>query len=82
MDQAVQQPLDIHLDLASQREPVQALVTPDIGKHRLHYGQALRVDSTSRLGFDLLHNLFGETLANGNEQLFAFGTSSINAPQS
>ncbi len=46
------------------------------------YGQALRVDSASLFSVDFFHHLFGETLADGDEQLFAFGTSSINASRS
>jgi hypothetical protein len=82
MDQAVHQPLDIYFDLSPQSEAVQALVNPDVGKKGLSDGQSLRVYPASFFGVDFLHHLGGEAFANGNKQLFAFGTSSINAARS
>ena len=43
--ETVQVPLRVHLALAAQVEPVQPLVVPDVGKHRLHGAHALAVQA-------------------------------------
>ncbi len=45
--QTIKRPLRIHFGLATQREPVELLVVPDIGKHWLNGGHALAVEFAS-----------------------------------
>jgi hypothetical protein len=77
MDRAEHQPWDIHLDLASEREPVSSLVNSDIGKNWFYQGQALRVDARSLFSIDFFHHLLGETLANGDCRMLPSATLTI-----
>ena len=68
---AVQQPLDIHLDLAPQGEPVKTFVGTDVCEHRLYYGHPLWIDPAAFLTLDLLYHELGEVIAvrsDGNVQ--------------
>ena len=66
VDQAVNQPLDIHLVFSSESKPVQLLVRTNIGKHRFGYGQAQWINFTAQRSFDFIHHLFGETAIDGH----------------
>ena len=57
MHHAIQQPLDIHLDLPAQGEPIHPLLSPDVGKHRLHHPQSFLVLPSAVIGVDLLHHV-------------------------
>jgi hypothetical protein len=47
MNHTVQQPLDIYFDFSPEGKTVQALLSPDIGKNRLGYGEPLWVNLSS-----------------------------------
>ena len=50
---AIEQPLDIYLDLSPQSKAIQALVCPDVSKDRLSYGNAPRIDLSPLLCINL-----------------------------
>ena len=54
---AVEYPLDIYFDLSSQGESVQPFVRSYIGKHRLYYCNAMRVQLPSMLRINLCYHL-------------------------
>ena len=66
VDQAVDQPLDIHLVFSSESKPVQLLVGTNIGKYRLDDSQTQWVNFTAQRSFDFIHHLFGKTTSEGN----------------
>ena len=53
VNHAIEQALDIYLDLASQSKTTQAFVCPDVGKDRLSDGYAPRIDLSPLLGINL-----------------------------
>ena len=50
---AIEQPLDVYFNLASQGKAIQALVCPDVGKDRFGYGNAPRIDLSPLLSINL-----------------------------
>ena len=68
---AVEQPLYVYLDPASQGEPVKPFVGADVCEHRLHDGHPQRIDPAALLTLDLFYHDFGEVItvrSEGNAQ--------------
>ncbi len=60
---AVQEPLDVHLDLAPQGEPVKAFMSTDVCEHRLYYGHPQWVDPATLFTLNFFYHELGEVHA-------------------
>ena len=82
MDHAVQQPLDIYLDLAPQGKPIKPFVGSDVCEYRLYDGHPLWIDSAPLFTLDLIYHELVEVhtiRSYGDRQAFGPRTISVDA---
>jgi hypothetical protein len=74
MDSTVKHPLNVHFDLAPQRQTISSLLGADIAKDWFHNGEPLTIDLPCLWRVDLCEHLLGQRRAGGlnrDGQMFA-----------